>query len=264
MKAGSQENALFLACLIVKIKRGAFTLFEVLIAVAILTILSAVLLPTLHTARERSRRITCLSNERQILMAMMSYAADNNGYLPTQAMTASPYTDWSARLTNYMDGSWSPSNPNPRCVFTCAGDRNERRAVAQKRFWRSYAVNGTNQWSVGFNVPWPSSEETPMKLGQIPARVILIGENHGIDGGTVPGSSGAYVEHSEMENLQGHASAMHRETGLSGVASTTDANGGGNYSYPDGRVEFHPRSELMNETHVGSFNGGVNDPWKWQ
>jgi hypothetical protein len=71
------------------------------------------------------------------------------------------------------------------------------------------------------------------------------------------------VEVSEMESLQGHASANHRDVGPLGVASTENANGGGNYGYPDGRREFHMRSDVMNETHLGVFNGGPNDPWKW-
>lgn len=245
----------------------AFTLFELLVAMAVLSVLVAVLMPAIHTARERTKRISCLANERQILMAMMSYAADNNGYLPTQAKSTFPYTDWSARLTNYFDGNWAQSNPESRCVFTCPDDQNGRKTDALpyswKRFWRSYAVNGTNDWSAGYNVAWPDSEATPMKIGAIPTHVILIGENHGIDGATPSGSSGAYVEVSEMENMKGHASANHRDNGPLGVASTDDSNGGGNYGYPDGRVEFHMRSELNNETHVGVFDGGVNDPWKW-
>ena len=247
--------------------RRAFTFFEILVAIAVLAVLTAVLLPTIHSAQERARRIECLSNERQILMAIIHYSADYNGTLPTQAQTTFPYSDWSSRLTNYFGGDWTLANPNPRCVFTCPGDRNERKSGSDpyswKRFWRSYAVNGTNQWSEGYNVPWPDSELTPRKLAQIPSHVILIGENHGIDGGTGPGNSGAYVEVSEMESLQGYASANHRDIGPLGVASTDNPNGGGNYGFPDGRIEFHSRPDLMNETHVGVFNGGSNDPWKW-
>ena len=79
-------------------QRPAFTLFEVLVAMAVLAVLTAILLPTIHTARERAKRISCLANERQILMAMMSYSADFDGYLPTEAKTTFPYTDWSSRL----------------------------------------------------------------------------------------------------------------------------------------------------------------------
>jgi prepilin-type processing-associated H-X9-DG protein len=242
-------------------------MIELLIASAVLIVLMAVLLPTIHTAQARARRIACVSSQRQILMAMISYSADNNGSLPTQAKTTFPYTDWSARLTNYFSGNWGLSNPDSRCIFTCPEDKNERKSgtapYSWKRFWRSYAVNGTNTWSEGYHVPWSSPEETPMKLGQVPAHVILIGENHGIDGATGPGTSGAYVEVSEMESLQGHASAMHRDNGPLGIASTDNSNGGGNYGFADGRVEFHLRDEFNNETHVGVFNGGANDPWKW-
>lgn len=251
-------------------KALAFTLFETLIAIGVLSVLVAVLMPTIHSAQERAKRIQCLSNERQILVAMIHYSSDYNGYLPTQAKTSFPYTDWSARLTNYLSWNWTLDNPDSHCVFTCPGDRNGRKTgsapYSWKRFWRSYAVNGENggnTWADGYNIPWPTREDTPMKLARVPVHVILIGENHGIDGGTAAGNSGGYVEVSEMENLQGHASANHRDVGPLGIASTDNSNGGGNYGYPDGRVEFHYRTELMNETHVGVFNGGSNDPWKW-
>jgi len=55
---------------------GAFSLLEVLVVISILTLLMAILLPSLAGAREQARRVACLSNQRQIGLAMHVYAQD--------------------------------------------------------------------------------------------------------------------------------------------------------------------------------------------
>jgi len=60
----------------------AFTLVEVLVVVAVISILIAILLPVCTSAREKARQATCTNNMRQIGTAMMMYAADNAQCLP--------------------------------------------------------------------------------------------------------------------------------------------------------------------------------------
>jgi prepilin-type N-terminal cleavage/methylation domain-containing protein/prepilin-type processing-associated H-X9-DG protein len=84
----------------------AFTLIELLVVISIIALLVGILLPALGAARKTAQRAVCLSNQRQIGVAMMVYAAGNKGFLPYtiyQQDNASPQTRWWHRLI--LDGA---------------------------------------------------------------------------------------------------------------------------------------------------------------
>lgn len=60
----------------------AFTLVELLVVIAILGILMAMILPSLSRAKKSGKRISCVSNLKQIGLAIQVYEQENNGFFP--------------------------------------------------------------------------------------------------------------------------------------------------------------------------------------
>ena len=66
----------------VKCRCECFTLIELLVVIAIIAVLAAMLLPALSKARERARAISCVSQQKQCMMANIQYADSNEGLFP--------------------------------------------------------------------------------------------------------------------------------------------------------------------------------------
>lgn len=94
-------------------------LVEVLVAVGILAVLAAVLFPVFARSRDKARVTSCLSNVKQISLAMMMYAKDYDGYLPNAST-------WTEDLMPYCKNE---------AIFQCPTEPLEPSSYAMVRRW---------------------------------------------------------------------------------------------------------------------------------
>src|SRR5689334_10183077 len=94
--------------------RRGFTLIELLVVIAIIAILAAILFPVFAQARAKARQTTCLSNNKQIGLALLMYAQDYDETLPYAAVnpTNLPLVMWYDLVEPYVkSGTGGEFNP---------------------------------------------------------------------------------------------------------------------------------------------------------
>jgi len=83
-------------------QRNGFTLIELLVVIAIIAILAAILFPVFAQAREKARATTCLSNGKQMGLAVMMYAQDYDESYPQGYYDGPPAAWWMTLIQPYM------------------------------------------------------------------------------------------------------------------------------------------------------------------
>lgn len=134
-----------------KAERNAFTLTEVVVATAIVGLLAALVLPVFAKAREASHETTCVSNFRQIYLAVSNYRSTWEG---TEAPASSDQMGFPMFFSMTMYDLYDPRSVDIE-ILNCRGrghSPEQRRPLATVQFWAP--PRGTPLWRQAHEDDW--------------------------------------------------------------------------------------------------------------
>ena len=100
--------------------KNGFTLIELLVVIAIIAILAALLLPVLAKAKIKAQTIKCVSNNKEIGLATILYADDDNDYPPPLATTTYPTAPGEFWYYQYLsNGKYITSDTVSNNIWRC-------------------------------------------------------------------------------------------------------------------------------------------------
>ncbi len=206
-------------------KRG-FTLIELLVVIAIIAILAAILFPVFARAREKARQASCLSNVKQVQLAILMYVQDYDerfclGRQTMLGISPTAYRYWYNLVQPYVNNNQIWYCPSHKDVSTISYG------------WNIYGRHSRN--GMGYydgNIYTYTGERLCLAEIPYPASTINIGDQDTVD---------------DAHSWRGYIY-------LTSFSRYSDLhNGGGNFGYVDGHAKWAKQEALW-----GTNDGDVN------
>jgi prepilin-type processing-associated H-X9-DG protein len=239
------------------------TLVELMVVVAMTALLSALLLPALSTAKEKSRRAVCKSNLLQLFMAVHLYTdLDNNNDLPSCADNKGMYHSIvlsDTIFSNLVDLAGGNSNIFycPNIVFGSGPG-----AVPQHLAGTGYVIGYSYLAASIYGSPKsPDYTVQDVKWPSTATNELLADANYW----SAPSSAGSglfpalmkVAPHTAMGAAMSQSSSF--TVGLPGLSSASIGAVGGNISFIDGHVDWLPLPRM--QTNYASFPADAYGAW---
>ncbi len=238
-------------------KQRAFTLIELLVVIAIIAILAAILLPVLAKAKDKTVVASCKNNQRQLMLATLMYANDNNESLPDCKnrgywfwdLDAATATNLLANLKNIQ----SFYCPNEWYLF----DNGPNHTITPGTAWTAFNSPPNPYVVIGYCCFFPNSVSTTFpalggtnmvtKTTQARPGFNITSTEMLIDGVIYRNSLGGGRQYVEIPINGGFVKTAHLQS--------ASRPSGGNVGFLDGHVEWRPFNRMTN--NIGPLSANV-------
>lgn len=203
----------------------AFTLIELLVVIAIIAILAALMLPSISSSKEAGRGAVCISQMRQLGLAMNQFLMAHDETFPRSQHSAAAHGEelWRDRLVPYLGVAAGRAGDVHRKAYRCPSDPRDLQ-------WLSYALNV--YFELGPDDDYEGKPQTWHQRTQVdrPSSTILFAENNSEADHIMPNY---WVN---LEDTVDVASQRHRKQA--------------NYVFVDGHVELRPFDHVYDPAHA--------------
>lgn len=203
-----------------------FSLVELLVVVVILAVLAGLAVPALGRVRVSANQAECLSNQRQIGIALHQYAADHAGEFPQTTHSAGLKKEnaWIFKLKSYLE--------NVDKVRVCPADPPKRQKAILALNGTSYVLNDmvfdSPQYNNLFRIPCPSCTFLMFILSEDKA----------------PSTRNDHIHGAEWASWETASSEIEIDRHRMGARASDRLNGSANYLFADGHARNIPAAEF--------------------